>query len=224
MPFEDLRGVLHYLNLEYIYYVIYTSTFGLGDPGSVDLGNLSPERTATSTASGGGLSLSQLFGAVGTILAAAWAAFSVFSYALSFLFALGALGALGALAYIRAQEEQVLYSTVVPYRTEPLEESRFERVLSDAVSDEPRRWKKAVLDADDMLGELLTALNLPGETTAERLSLAAKKPFASLPSAWEAHRARNIIESGTSDFILTKQEALRIVKLYHDVFEEFNFA
>jgi hypothetical protein len=222
-----MPDILHFLNIEYLYYLIYTLFFGWGGlgagkiPGGEDGAG---EAGAGGAAGEGGSVLSQLLDAIASTFSAIWSAFELFAFALSLLLAGLIVYAVAALWYIRMREDEELYSTVARRPAEPLEASRFEKILDDAAADDPRRWKQAVMDADLMLHELLRALGYPGETATASLRAVPHGAFSTLSAAWEAHRAKSIIESGTSDYILTKQEALRIVRLYNDVFDEFNFA
>jgi carboxylesterase type B len=96
-------------------------------------------------------------------------------------------------------------------------------ILDRTISLEPKAWKESVQEADIMLGELLAKLGYQGQNTHERLRAVQEGAFVTLPNAWEAHRIRNFISAPSSDYILTQREAFRVLKLYEQVFEEFDF-
>jgi hypothetical protein len=89
-------------------------------------------------------------------------------------------------------------------------------------SDDPDKWKLAILEGDIVLGELLTSLNLPGEGIGEKLKAVEPNEFDTLDMAWEAHKIRNAIAHEGSDFKITQREAKRIIDLFKKVFEEFD--
>ena len=100
---------------------------------------------------------------------------------------------------------------------------QWDEFMDDALSNDPKLWKESILSADRMLGELLAALGIPGATTPDRMRALPEDAFQTVPQAWEAHRVRNFVSSGSSDFILTQREAYRVMKLYEQVFEEHHY-
>ena len=88
-------------------------------------------------------------------------------------------------------------------------------------SDDPNKWKLAILEADILLNELLESLNLPGEGIGEKLKNVEASDFDHIEEAWEAHKIRNAIAHQGSDFLLTQRESKRVIKLYESVFREF---
>jgi hypothetical protein len=81
----------------------------------------------------------------------------------------------------------------------------------------------SILEADNMLLELLTQLGFEGEGVGEKLKSADPKKFKKLPIAWEAHTVRNKIAHEGPNFTLSKREAGRIITLYEQIFQEFGF-
>jgi hypothetical protein len=88
-------------------------------------------------------------------------------------------------------------------------------------SDDPNKWKLAILESDIILSEMLDSLHLPGEGVGEKLKNVEESDFDHIEQAWEAHKIRNAIAHQGSDFILSQKEAKRVIKLYESVFEEF---
>lgn len=96
-------------------------------------------------------------------------------------------------------------------------------VLMRLDSDSETEWRLAILEADNMLGDLLASRNIPGSTLGERLTNANAKTFKTLQGAWDAHKVRNSIAHEGSDFSLTAREAKRVIGLFEETFKEFNY-
>lgn len=152
-----------------------------------------------------------------------WNAYSVLAWSVSGFLFLAILIALAGLLYIRFRELYT-FSTLPPevQRDDP-RHNRWEELLEFAKSTDPKLWRQAILEADHMLGELLGSVGYSGVNTAEKMRNLPEDAFVTVPVAWEAHRIRNFVSQGASDFILTQREAFRVMKLYEQVFEEFNF-
>lgn len=182
------------------------------------------------SATGSGSSLLAPTGILGTTVAFVaaflgfvWAFYSFFAYLASLLLFLLILASIGGIAYIR-MEDDVRYGNLPPAteKKHPLK-GRWDALLEGAMSSDPKRWREGILGADALLGELFTALGYEGATTDEQLKKIPDSAFANIPAAWEAHRIRNFISSSYSHFILTQREAFRVMKLYEQVFREFDF-
>ncbi len=223
-------NLLHFLNLQYIFYLIYTLLFGWRNIGSgTGVGTITGSTTAataTSASSGGAVAAAtgvSFLSAIGAILAGVWAGISFITYALSAFFIAVTVYSILGIMYIRAQEEDQ-YRTRIPVNAEPIEEDRFTQLLALAGSDNPKEWRAAIMGADELLRELLISLGYVADTVDEQLRAVPDGAFATRAAAWEAHRAKNIIEGGAEDFILTKAEAVRILHVYKEVFDEHGFA
>lgn len=99
--------------------------------------------------------------------------------------------------------------------------TRWQDIEEHISSDRPNDWKLSIIEADIMLGELLEAMGLGGDTIGERLKSASPSNFKTLDQAWRAHRVRNQIAHAGADFVLTKKTAQETIGLYHMVFKEF---
>ncbi len=164
-----------------------------------------------------------LFGFVGGIIAILWGIYSILAYTLSGILLLIITGAALGLLFIRYQELS-LYSTLPPKPIQASNErSRWQALLDRAMSQQPKEWRESIIAADVMRGELLVRLGYNGAYTHTALRAVPEGAFVTLPNAWEAHRIRNFVFKGSSDYILTQREAFRVMKLYEQVFEEFDF-
>ena len=131
---------------------------------------------------------------------------------------------------IRKKEEEIYsakvdmgYSDVSIPKTKgnPEITRKWNQVLIHVESQNQNDWRQAVLEADIILGELLTFLGYRGEGIGEQLKRAVKADFLSLDEAWDAHKVRNELAHAGSDYPFSQHDARRVVSLYRKVFEEF---
>jgi hypothetical protein len=99
---------------------------------------------------------------------------------------------------------------------------RWQQIQEKVTSDDPQHWRIAILEADELLNELLDVLGYKGETMSDKMRQVNVAAFNTIDYAWEAHQIRNRISQDTS-FVLDAREAKRIVRLYERVFKEFKF-
>ena len=100
---------------------------------------------------------------------------------------------------------------------------RWREVEAHVLSSNPNDWKLAIIEADVMLEKMLEERGFSGTTIADRLRSAGGRSFGSIEDAWQAHRVRNQIAHGGSDFVLTQKMAQATIIQYRKVFEEFGF-
>lgn len=98
---------------------------------------------------------------------------------------------------------------------------RWNSILEEANSDDDRKWRLAILEADIMLNELLDVEGYRGETMADKMKQAHPSTFHSIDDAWEAHRVRNRIAHEGSAHLLSGRETRHVIGLYERVFREF---
>ena len=70
---------------------------------------------------------------------------------------------------------------------------KWEEIVKLSESQNSSDWRLAIIEADILLDELLNKLQLPGDTTGEKLNAVEPSDFTTIESAWEAHKARNVI-------------------------------
>lgn len=141
----------------------------------------------------------------------------------SFFFLIGTVYALIRWRMISIAWYEQLYPTEDAVKAETIKNPKWERVLGHINSDNPSDWRLSILEADIVLDELLDSLGYIGDTIGDKLKKANKGDFQTLDAAWEAHKIRNAIAHEGSDFQLTQREAQRIIGLYREVFEEFDY-
>ncbi|HWB33702.1 MAG TPA: hypothetical protein VG753_00040 [Candidatus Paceibacterota bacterium] len=101
--------------------------------------------------------------------------------------------------------------------------AQWDRVFVLAASGNESDWRRAILEADIMLGDLLKSLGYRGDSVGERLRDANPLQFTTLDLAWKAHKVRNDIAHGGEGYHLSQREANATIDLYRRVFEEFNY-
>jgi hypothetical protein len=149
-----------------------------------------------------------------------------FSYSLSLLSFFGIIWSITGLTRINTALNQLYNPPVSAAPGVPIEEKknrRWERVQNHINSQNQNDWKFAILEADIILDDLLTAMGYKGETVADKLKSVEKSDFLSIDLAWEAHKVRNQIAHEGADYLITEREARRVVDLFKAVFEEFHF-
>lgn len=99
---------------------------------------------------------------------------------------------------------------------------RWEVVKKRLASPNPAEWKLAVIEADAIMDDLLKKMNYQGQTMGERLKSIEPSDFQALEEIWYAHKARNRIAHG-SEYVLTHDEAERIISLFEKGLKEFEY-
>lgn len=185
---------INYLNLEYLYYLLYKTIIE------------------------GDLSAS---GLIGTLFLA-WSWFAIFSFIISAILLCIFLYAKRRKAEIEAIIEAKYHTEGVTYDKEK-KNVRWEQILLHVASENPNDWRLAIIEADIILDEMVKSMGYAGASLGERLKRIEQSDFTSIEAAWEAHKVRNRIAHSGSDFILTQREARRIISLYEQVFREFEY-
>lgn len=109
---------------------------------------------------------------------------------------------------------------VIPKPAEKRTNERWDRILEHFVSPNPNDWRAAIIDADNMLEELITALGYSGATFGEKLKGINLNDFPTLQSAWEAHKIRNIIAHEGVNYNLTERQKDITRRHFESVFKD----
>jgi hypothetical protein len=110
-----------------------------------------------------------------------------------------------------------------PVAKPPRENERWVHVKALLTSAATSDWRQAIIEADIMLEEMLRAIGYDGVTIGDMLKNVDPADFVTLDKAWEAHKVRNQIAHRGLDFRVDRGDAERVIKLYEDVFREFNY-
>lgn len=97
---------------------------------------------------------------------------------------------------------------------------RWERIVELANSANASDWRRAVLEADIMLGDVLNGVGYPGASVGEQLRHANPIQMTTLDLAWKAHKLRNDIAHQGEGLQLTERDVRTAIDYYKRVFEE----
>ena len=100
---------------------------------------------------------------------------------------------------------------------------QWEHVVALAASPIESDWRRAIIEADIMLDQLLTSRGYSGPTLGDKLKTANPLQFTTLDLAWKAHKVRNDIAHGGEQFHLTDRDTRATIDQYRRVFEEFDY-
>lgn len=126
---------------------------------------------------------------------------------------------------VKKEDEKKFGVVLAPGEKEGYEikNQRWIKVLDHLESESQADWKAAILEADIILDEMMIKMGHHGDNLGERLMGVEKSDFLTLDQAWEAHKVRNMIAHEGSDYALSKRETKRVIDLYRQVFQEFQF-
>ncbi len=97
-------------------------------------------------------------------------------------------------------------------------------VLDHVNSESPAEWKLAILEADNMLDEILEDQGYLGETVAEKLKAMNPARIASYSDVWEAHKFRNqIAHGGAIDMDISKKIARDTIAKFGNAFRDLGY-
>lgn len=122
-------------------------------------------------------------------------------------------------------KEHEKYKPVVTEETSANEKTiQWQVVLDHVNSESPAEWKLAILEADNIFGEVLEDQGYVGETVAEKLKAMSRTRITSYNEIWEAHKLRNKIAHGeTLGEELTKKIARDTVATFENTFRELGY-
>jgi hypothetical protein len=100
---------------------------------------------------------------------------------------------------------------------------RWQKVLDLVHSTNDSDWRLAIIEADNILDEMVTRIGYKGENLGEKLKSVEPSDFLTLQEAWEAHKVRNKIAHEGLSFRMDHREAKRVVAQFEKVFKEFEF-
>jgi hypothetical protein len=100
------------------------------------------------------------------------------------------------------------------------EDTRWEKILSHAHSENPAEWRVAIMDADTMLDDAIRSKGFHGEGLGEILRSMEPGDLVNLEAAKQAHWVRNRIAHDGQSFELTERETKRVISLYEATLRE----
>ncbi len=97
-------------------------------------------------------------------------------------------------------------------------------VLNHANAENPAEWKLAILEADNMLDEILESEGYRGDSIGEKLKAMDPTDLLSYSDAWEAHKVRNqIAHEGAATMDFSKKTARDTIGKFEKVFRELGY-
>ncbi len=100
---------------------------------------------------------------------------------------------------------------------------RWEEVRRLGSSANESDWRRAIMEADIILGNMLEAQGYRGQSIGDKLKDANPLQFTTLDLAWKAHKVRNDIAHAGEGYHLSERDTAATLDFYRRVFEEFNF-
>lgn len=97
---------------------------------------------------------------------------------------------------------------------------RWERVVELAASGNQSDWRRAILEADIMLGDALARAGYEGAGVGDQLKMANPIQLTTLDLAWKAHKVRNEVAHGGESYALGERDKSVAIDYYKRVFEE----
>jgi hypothetical protein len=107
--------------------------------------------------------------------------------------------------------------------TENVTNRRWKNIQVLTQSHNLNDWKQAIIEADIMLDEMLDKMGYHGDSIGDKLKQIEASDFLTLNQAWEAHKVRNQIAHKGSNYVLSRDEAEKVIDLYSEVFREFYY-
>lgn len=106
----------------------------------------------------------------------------------------------------------------LPPRLEEFDEHPRYAIIKGYMSSESEAlWRIGIMEADNMLLDVLKEKGYQGERVGDMLTGAS---FKTIDLAWDAHKMRNRIAHEGSNFVLSEKDAKRTFVLYETVFRE----
>jgi hypothetical protein len=103
----------------------------------------------------------------------------------------------------------------------PQGNARWDGIVALAYGTSQGDWRRAILEADIMLFDVLQEQGYPGATVGDQLKNANPIQMTTLDLAWKAHKMRNDIAHQGEAMELNERDVRATIDYYRRVFEEF---
>lgn len=100
---------------------------------------------------------------------------------------------------------------------------RWQEVLRLGSSSNESDWRRAIMEADIILGDMLAHQGYRGQSIGDKLKDANPLQFTTLDLAWQAHKVRNDIAHAGEGYHLSEWDTKGTLDFYRRVFEEFDY-
>lgn len=197
-----------FLNIEYIFFLIYQLLTGAGDI------------TRPVQESPGSFFNTGLYNTLSDI----WIVFSLIMTIVSLILASILIYSILRLRQIRNEEREYYESFIAVADDAPAySNTRWELIEQLWGSANETDWRQAIIEADILLDEMLTTQGYAGVSVGDKLKQIEASDFNTLQQAWDAHKVRNNIAHQGSNYVLTKRDVDQALRSYEQVFKEFFF-
>ncbi|NTV44538.1 MAG: hypothetical protein HGA67_02490 [Candidatus Yonathbacteria bacterium] len=202
-----------FINLEYVFYKIYTAIFGVPP--------LPGEDAAASpfTPNDGGLAQTTVSVNTDFLMVVINGFFGFITLVLL----VGVVYVAFLIWELKKKQEASMQHAEPEFVAKELKDERWEMIQNHIASDNPNDWRVAIMEADNILDDMVKRMGYEGEDLGGRLRAVEPSDFLSIQSAWEAHKVRNKIAHDGLGFEITQREAKRVIGLYEKVFREFEY-
>ena len=95
----------------------------------------------------------------------------------------------------------------------------WKNVIRRMKTNNPSNWKIAIMEADQLMDEVIKSSGYRAATIDERYKQVEPEVFPMIDQLREAHQIRNRIMR-EPDFAITKDESLRVLRIYQQAFKE----
>lgn len=112
----------------------------------------------------------------------------------------------------RFLEEMVEFFTYRPYGVKRVSKA-WSKIIERLESPSEGEHKLAVIEADEMLGDILKKMGYPGKDLEERLKRLTSATISNIDQVLEAHKTRDHIVHDP-DFRLTRDQAKKLLSIY----------
>lgn len=96
-----------------------------------------------------------------------------------------------------------------------------DRIDSDNLAD----WKSAIIEADNLVNQIIGRIGYEGETLEEKLKIIEPSDFDNLKNVWEAHQLRKKIDKKFEGiaFEIKKEDAKSAIGKYEKALKELKY-
>ncbi len=101
--------------------------------------------------------------------------------------------------------------------------NRWSEIKKYGESDNSSDWRRAILEADSLVENIVTKIGYKGTTFGEKLSRIHPDQFQSLSELWEAHKVRNRVAHESGQFGLSREKTEEVLKLYEKVLTDLEY-
>lgn len=96
----------------------------------------------------------------------------------------------------------------------------WKHVVKRMQTNDMTNWKLAIMEADELMDEVIKASGYRGANADERFQQVTPEVLSNIDQVKEAHRTRNRAAQ-EPDFVIIKDEALQTLRVYKKAFQDF---